>query len=45
MKVAMQHNPRKQKAADVYLLKVTLDNIEPPIWRRIEVPGDIDLKK
>ena len=27
----------------IYQIKITLDNISPPIWRRIEVPGKITL--
>lgn len=29
----------------VYQIKVSLDGIRPPIWRRIVVPGDITLDK
>jgi hypothetical protein len=29
----------------VYLLKITLKNVRPPIWRRFEVPGNITLYK
>lgn len=29
----------------VYQLKVTLEGIRPPIWRRIQVRGDISLFK
>lgn len=29
----------------VYQLKVVLREIEPPIWRRVQVPGDITLSK
>ena len=25
---------------NVYQLKVSLDEIQPPIWRRIQLPGD-----
>jgi hypothetical protein len=52
MKVATKRSVEKQKAgvtpkkiADTYQLKVTLDGIEPPIWRRLLVPGDINLVK
>ena len=31
--------------ATVYQLKVTLKDSRPPIWRRIQVPGDITLYK
>ena len=27
----------------IYRLKVTLQGIRPPVWRRIEVPGDARL--
>ncbi|NNN04814.1 MAG: plasmid pRiA4b ORF-3 family protein [Elusimicrobia bacterium] len=52
MKVATKRSVEKQKTgvtpkkiADTYQLKVTLDGIEPPIWRRLLVPGDINLLK
>lgn len=34
-----------QKSADIYQIKVTLDTIRPPIWRRILVPGNTTLLK
>ncbi len=33
------------RIGDVYELKVTLEEIEPPVWRQLEVPGDITLAK
>ena len=32
-------------AMNIYQLKVTLRRTHPPVWRRIEVPGDIKLGK
>ncbi|MFQ6101500.1 MAG: hypothetical protein ACE5OS_09745 [Anaerolineae bacterium] len=29
----------------IYQIKVTLDESKPPIWRRIQVPGDTTLEK
>jgi hypothetical protein len=34
-----------QKPAQIYQIKVTLDDIHPPIWRRILVPGNTTLLK
>lgn len=28
---------------NIYHLKITLDDVEPPIWRRLQVPGDATL--
>ena len=29
--------------AQIYRIKITLQHIAPPIWRRIEVPGNVTL--
>jgi Plasmid pRiA4b ORF-3-like protein len=36
---------KESKDVPIYQLKVTLDGIKPPIWRRIQVSGDISLFK
>src|SRR5258708_6375369 len=35
--------PTMKAAPSIYQLKITLTGIEPPIWRRIQVPGTIPL--
>ena len=30
---------------EIYQLKVTLNHIKPPVWRRVQVPGEIKLGK
>jgi hypothetical protein len=35
----------KQTNAQIYQLKVTLKHSKPPIWRRLQLPGDITLAK
>lgn len=34
-----------RSSMNIYQIKVTLRHIEPPVWRRIEVPADIKLGK
>ncbi|TAK36915.1 MAG: plasmid pRiA4b ORF-3 family protein, partial [Saprospiraceae bacterium] len=29
----------------IYQLKITLKDVKPPVWRRVEVPADIKLDK
>lgn len=36
---------RKGQTSFVYQMKVTLKGIRPPIWRRLQVPGDITLER
>jgi len=36
---------RKRTPSQIYQLKITLRGIRPPIWRRVQVPGDISLGK
>jgi hypothetical protein len=36
---------KRAPRGDIYQVKVTLKNSKPPIWRRIEVPGDVRLDK
>lgn len=31
--------------AQIYRIKITLENVKPPVWRRIEVPGDVTLAR
>ena len=38
------HLLREASAAPIYVLKVTLKQVSPPIWRRIEIPGNCDLR-
>jgi hypothetical protein len=36
---------KRAPRGDIYQIKVTLKGSKPPIWRRIQVPGDIRLDK
>lgn len=29
----------------VYILRITLEEVEPPVWRRVQVPGSITLER
>lgn len=31
--------------AQIYRIKITLENVKPPVSRRIEVPGDVTLAR
>lgn len=33
------------RADAVYILKITLEAVEPPVWRRVHVPGSITLER
>lgn len=34
---------QKGRVPSIYQLKITLKHTEPPVWRRIQVPGNLDL--
>lgn len=36
-------SPDPRPAPRIYRLKVTVDHLEPPIWRRLEFPGDLPI--
>jgi len=36
-------SPTAVSAAGIWQIKITLSRTKPPIWRRLEVPGDLDL--
>lgn len=38
-----QHGKKKKDVAPIYQLKVSLQGAKPPIWRRIQVPNNINL--
>lgn len=45
MNIVDRKRKRGSNAVAIYRIKVTLDHIQPPIWRRIEVPRNIKLGK
>ncbi|MFH1035643.1 MAG: plasmid pRiA4b ORF-3 family protein [Pseudomonadota bacterium] len=38
-------SPKQEPAKTIYQLKVTLQDIDPPIWRRLLVPSNVALAK
>ncbi len=40
-----QHKKKARQKVPTYQLKVTLEGARPPIWRRILVPGDLNLSQ
>ena len=40
-----QHGKKQTAPAPIYQLKVALQGAKPPIWRRIQVPGNITLEE
>jgi hypothetical protein len=41
----MMKNEKQTKPSSIYQLKISLKGLQPPIWRRIQIPGDISLFK
>jgi hypothetical protein len=41
----MKENQKQSERSLIYQLKISLNGSQPPIWRRIQVPGDISLFK
>lgn len=37
--------PSEQGVTGIYQLKITLRGIRPPVWRRVEVPGEFTLRR
>ncbi|MGI9950781.1 plasmid pRiA4b ORF-3 family protein [Moorellaceae bacterium AZ2] len=37
--------PSRSAPTSIYQLKITLKGIKPPIWRRVQVPGNVTLYK
>ena len=35
----------KPKAESIYQMKVTLQHVRPPVWRRIQISGDVSLHR
>jgi hypothetical protein len=44
-KSASKSRSQSTKESPIYQLKITLDNIRPPIWRRVLVPSHFTLQQ
>lgn len=40
-----RHLPVAPREDAVYVLKITLEEVEPPVWRRVQVPGSVTLDR
>jgi Plasmid pRiA4b ORF-3-like protein len=36
---------KKALVSSIYRMKIVLSRIKPPVWRRLEVPGDVKLSR
>ena len=41
---AVEAHLREESAMPIYVLKISLKQVSPPVWRRIEIPGNSDLR-
>lgn len=41
--MAKTKSPLSSAPANAYILRIDLAHLKPPIWRRLEVPGDVSL--
>jgi hypothetical protein len=42
-KIANKERDARGSKPVIYQFKVTLSNVRPPVWRRVQVPADITL--